>query len=66
MYFAATIAIHHSAARGGGTFHGSGAFHEGVALLMGGWHFPWGGVDFGPSLVEGWQGGGGIYGGGVS
>ncbi len=29
----------------------------------GGVVYPWGGVDFGPYLVEGWQGGG-IYGGG--
>ncbi len=33
MYFAATIAIHHRAARGGGAFHG-------------GRHFPWGGGTF--------------------
>ncbi len=39
---------------GGGTFHGGGT-SWGVA-------YPWG-VDFGPYLVEGWQGGG-IYGGG--
>ena len=52
MYFtAATIAIHHSAARG-------------VVLFMGGWYIP-GGVDFGLFLVECWQGGWHL-GGGVS
>ncbi len=59
MYFAATIAIHHSAARGVALTMGGGTFHRGVA-------YPWGGgFDFGPYLVEGWQGGG-IHGGGGS
>ena len=37
MYFAATIAIHHSAARGVAlSMGGGGAFHGGVALYVGG------------------------------
>ena len=59
---------------GGGAFQGGGVvlFIGGVVLSIGGWYFSWGGgislggVDFSPYLVEGQQGGGGIYGGGVS
>ncbi len=62
MYFAATIAIHHSGgvalSMGGGTFHGGGGnFYGGVALFMGG----------GLTLVLTWlkaSRGGGIHGGG--
>ncbi len=65
MYFAATIAIHHSAARGVALSMGGWCFSwRRVVLFMGGWHFlwggwyfSWGGVDFGPYLVEGQQGG---------
>ncbi len=57
MYFAATIAIHHSG--GGGTFHGGVVLSMGVALFIGGGTFPWGG---GLTLVLTWlmTGGGGV------
>ncbi len=61
MYFTATITIHHSEglalSMGGGVFHAGGVVHHGECTFHGG-GMSLEGFDFGPHLVDGWQGGG--------